>query len=225
MLWKCFLGGFSSFAWQRGTLQLIAVHLITLHNILEYMQIAIIQTEAANFVEMNVSFSKLLATTVHTVIPVPLYDLCCLPVLCWIMLVTLTGCVDGVKGSGKTMSLCHTVHYCSTQGWLVLHIPDGNTHTPRHGIHTDTQNNDDDDDNNLLSIAHLWVKNCKELLPSSYHASRFDQPIQASNWLRNFRTTNEHFLSKVVPPPQIDSGCQVHCQSKVWTRCNHHVIT
>jgi hypothetical protein len=32
-----FLGGFSSFAWQRGTFQLIAIHLITLHNILEYM--------------------------------------------------------------------------------------------------------------------------------------------------------------------------------------------
>nr|XP_029512770.1 28S ribosomal protein S29, mitochondrial-like [Oncorhynchus nerka] len=102
---------------------------------------------------------------------------------------TLRYLLYGVKGSGKTMSLCHTVHYCSTQGWLVLHIPD----------------------------AHLWVKNCKELLPSSYHASRFDQPIQASNWLRNFRTTNEHFLSKVAPPPQIDSGCQVQCQSKVWT--------
>ena len=40
---------FSSFAWQRGTLQLIAIHLNTLYNILEYMQIAIIQTEAANF--------------------------------------------------------------------------------------------------------------------------------------------------------------------------------
>ena len=38
---------FRSFAWQRGTLQSIAIHLITLHNILEYMQIAIIQTEAA----------------------------------------------------------------------------------------------------------------------------------------------------------------------------------
>ena len=40
--------GFSSFAWQRGTLQLIAIHLITLHNILEYLQIAIVQTEAAD---------------------------------------------------------------------------------------------------------------------------------------------------------------------------------
>lgn len=45
--------------------------------------------------------------------------------------------------------------------------------------------------------AHLWVKNCKELLPSSYNNSRFDQPIEASNWLRNFRVTNEHFLSKL----------------------------
>ena len=53
MQWKCFCR-FSSFAWQRGTLQLIAIHLITLPNILEYMQIAIIQTEAADFVKMNI---------------------------------------------------------------------------------------------------------------------------------------------------------------------------
>ena len=46
--------GFSSFPWQRGTLQLIAIHLITLHNILKYMQIAIIQTEAADFVKINI---------------------------------------------------------------------------------------------------------------------------------------------------------------------------
>lgn len=75
----------------------------------------------------------------------------------------------GLKGSGKTMSLCHVVHFCYTQGWLVLHIPD----------------------------AHIWVKNCKELLPSSYNKARFDQPLQASEWLRNFRTTNENFLSTI----------------------------
>ncbi|XP_045902038.1 28S ribosomal protein S29, mitochondrial isoform X2 [Micropterus dolomieu] len=75
----------------------------------------------------------------------------------------------GLKGSGKTMSLCHTIQFCYMQGWLVLHIPD----------------------------AHLWVKNCKELLPSSYNTSRFDQPLQATEWLRNFRITNEHFLSKI----------------------------
>lgn len=38
---------------------------------------------------------------------------------------TLTGAVDGITGSGKTMALCHAVHYCFNQGWLVLHIPDG----------------------------------------------------------------------------------------------------
>ncbi|XP_076135642.1 small ribosomal subunit protein mS29 [Alosa pseudoharengus] len=75
----------------------------------------------------------------------------------------------GVNGCGKTMSLCHTLHYCYTQGWLVLHIPD----------------------------AHLWVKNCKELLPSSFRPSRFDQPIEASHWLRNFKTTNEPLLAKL----------------------------
>jgi hypothetical protein len=48
--------GFSSFAWQRGTLQLIAIYLVTLHNILEYMQITIIQTEAADFVKINSCF-------------------------------------------------------------------------------------------------------------------------------------------------------------------------
>ena len=47
-------GGFSSFAWKRGTLQFILIHLITLHNILEYMQIGIIQTEAADFVKINI---------------------------------------------------------------------------------------------------------------------------------------------------------------------------
>jgi hypothetical protein len=59
-------GGFSSYAWQRGTLQLIAIHLITLHNILEYMKTAIIQTEAANLVNIYVSFSKLLPKAVYS---------------------------------------------------------------------------------------------------------------------------------------------------------------
>lgn len=49
-----------------------------------------------------------------------------------------------------------------------------------------------------LCAAHIWVKNCKELLPSSYNNARFDQPLQANDWLRNFRTTNENFLSKVA---------------------------
>lgn len=49
-----------------------------------------------------------------------------------------------------------------------------------------------------LYPAHIWVKNCKELLPSSYNKARFDQPLEANNWLRNFKTTNENVLSKVA---------------------------
>ncbi|NXU40460.1 RT29 protein, partial [Drymodes brunneopygia] len=76
---------------------------------------------------------------------------------------------DGERGTGKTMTLCHGVHFCSRQGWLVLHVPD----------------------------AHLWVKNCKELLQSSYKRGRLDQPLQASVWLRNFKTSNERFLNEI----------------------------
>ena len=47
---------FSSFAC--GTLQFIEIHLITLHNILEYMQIAIIQTEAADFEHLYLCHSQ-----------------------------------------------------------------------------------------------------------------------------------------------------------------------
>ncbi|KAM5256618.1 small ribosomal subunit protein mS29 [Ctenodactylus gundi] len=75
----------------------------------------------------------------------------------------------GEKGTGKTLSLCHVIHFCAKHNWLILHIPD----------------------------AHLWVKNCQELLQSTYNKERFDQPLEASTWLKNFRTTNEHFLSQI----------------------------
>lgn len=75
----------------------------------------------------------------------------------------------GEKGTGKTLSLCHSLHFCATQGWLTLHVPD----------------------------AHLWVKNCRELLQSTYNRARFDQPLEASSWLKNFKTANRRFLSQI----------------------------
>lgn len=81
----------------------------------------------------------------------------------------LTYASDGEKGTGKTLSLCHAIHFCAKHDWLILHIPD----------------------------AHLWVKNCRELLQSTYNKQRFDQPLEASTWLKNFKTTNERFLSQI----------------------------
>ncbi|XP_029791878.1 28S ribosomal protein S29, mitochondrial isoform X2 [Suricata suricatta] len=75
----------------------------------------------------------------------------------------------GEKGTGKTLSLCHVIHFCAKQDWLILHVPD----------------------------AHLWVKNCRGLLPSAYDRTRLDQPAEASAWLKNFKTTNERFLSQI----------------------------
>ncbi|XP_072404918.1 small ribosomal subunit protein mS29 isoform X2 [Chiloscyllium punctatum] len=77
--------------------------------------------------------------------------------------------VYGQKGCGKTLTLCNAVHYCARQDWLIVHIPD----------------------------AYLWVKNCKELMPSSYNQARFDQPMEASIWLKNFKITNERFLKQL----------------------------
>ncbi|XP_012870834.1 PREDICTED: 28S ribosomal protein S29, mitochondrial isoform X1 [Dipodomys ordii] len=75
----------------------------------------------------------------------------------------------GEKGTGKTLSLCHVTHFCAKHDWLILHIPD----------------------------AHLWIKNCRELLQSTFNKQRFDQPLEASTWLKNFKTTNERFLSQI----------------------------
>lgn len=38
--------------------------------------------------------------------------------------------LDGEKGTGKTLSLCHVIHFCAKQDWLILHIPDGKSVLP-----------------------------------------------------------------------------------------------
>ncbi|XP_051901638.1 28S ribosomal protein S29, mitochondrial isoform X2 [Pristis pectinata] len=77
--------------------------------------------------------------------------------------------IYGEKGCGKTLTLCNAVQYCAKQNWLILYVPD----------------------------AYLWVKHCKELMPSTYNQARFDQPLEASTWLKNFRITNERFLAEL----------------------------
>lgn len=48
-----------------------------------------------------------------------------------------------------------------------------------------------------VSAAHQWVKSCRGLLRSAYSRQRFDQPVEASSWLKSFKTANERFLSQV----------------------------
>ncbi|XP_069506116.1 small ribosomal subunit protein mS29 isoform X2 [Ambystoma mexicanum] len=78
--------------------------------------------------------------------------------------------IYGQRGTGKSLTLCHIVHYCARQDWLLVHIPD----------------------------AHILVKNCKEIMQSSYHKDRLDQPLEASTWLKSFKTINERFLKQIL---------------------------
>lgn len=106
------------------------------------------------------------------------------------------------------MTLCHLVHYCARQGWLVLHVPDGESADLRPAAKhpllctmllraKSTGEAQQKPARFLLLPAHLWVKNCRELLQSSYNKERLDQPLQASSWLKNFKTSNERFLKEV----------------------------
>jgi hypothetical protein len=42
-----------------------------------------------------------------------------------LVMFSLTSTLDGEKGTGKTLSLCHVIHFCAKHDWLILHIPDG----------------------------------------------------------------------------------------------------
>ena len=68
------LGGIQFICMAEGLCNLIKIHLITHHNILEYMQITIIQTEAAEFVKIH--FCVILKTFGHdcTVLSIFLKD-------------------------------------------------------------------------------------------------------------------------------------------------------
>ncbi|XP_030042202.1 small ribosomal subunit protein mS29 [Microcaecilia unicolor] len=78
--------------------------------------------------------------------------------------------IYGQRGTGKSLTLCHVVHYCARQDWLLVHVPD----------------------------VHILVKNCKELVPSSHNKGRYDQPLEASAWLKCFKITNERFLKQIL---------------------------
>ncbi|CAH1254663.1 DAP3 [Branchiostoma lanceolatum] len=67
----------------------------------------------------------------------------------------------GTRGTGKTLCLCHVLHYCTKQGWVVLFFPK----------------------------ASNWVKNVKEIQPSFHNAERYDQPLEAVSWLKTFKVS------------------------------------
>ncbi|CAH1797028.1 unnamed protein product [Owenia fusiformis] len=74
----------------------------------------------------------------------------------------------GSHGTGKTMSLAHIIHYCHSQGWMVLYVP----------------------------WPSSWNNKFRYLTNSSYKADRWDLPRESVSWLKQFKTINAEILEK-----------------------------
>lgn len=77
--------------------------------------------------------------------------------------------LSGPSGSGKTLCMDQVIHWCAKAGWLVLQIP----------------------------RVFSWVHSRSELRPSPRLPGCYDQPVEASNWLKNFRAANSEFLGQM----------------------------
>ncbi|XP_072037918.1 small ribosomal subunit protein mS29-like [Amphiura filiformis] len=83
----------------------------------------------------------------------------------------------GKKGSGKTMSLSHIIHYCHSQGWLIVHLPDASQM------------------NYKFKFDYIDNYSYKDSTP---YECMYDQPVYAAEWLAHFKQRNHKFLSEIT---------------------------
>lgn len=135
--------------------------------------------------------------------------------------------IDGKDGCGKTICLNQVVHWCWKAGWLVVHVPGGEwktctvqwpraynilsffSHSPFHAFSflptTTFPSSPLPLFSPLLHSPHppfffavsFWAHSRKELRPSQRYPGTYDQPLEASMWLKNFRSVNAKILKKV----------------------------
>lgn len=72
----------------------------------------------------------------------------------------------GKKGTGKSLTLMHVLHYAFKKGFLIAHIPWVGT----------------------------WMRYPKEHSNSELREGFIDQNLEISHWLLHFKTQNEHIL-------------------------------
>lgn len=75
----------------------------------------------------------------------------------------------GSGGSGKTMTIAHILHFCARNNWMIVHAP----------------------------WSSDWNCRYHEISPSSHKAGRMDLPVDAAEWLVNFRSQNLQFLKEI----------------------------
>jgi len=76
--------------------------------------------------------------------------------------------IYGPKGSGKSMTMLHIIHYCLLKDWIILHVPHGNKFAD--------------------------TKSRTQVIPSGWSDKRADHPEEATLWLNQFRAMNTNFL-------------------------------
>nr|CAG4647039.1 EOG090X05V1 [Megafenestra aurita]SVE92379.1 EOG090X05V1 [Megafenestra aurita] len=75
----------------------------------------------------------------------------------------------GNTGTGKSLSLAHILHYGSTAGFILVHVP----------------------------WVPNWFRKFKEVSPSIFHPNKYDHPIESVEWLRHFITQNGPLFQKL----------------------------
>nr|SVE70412.1 EOG090X05V1 [Daphnia similis]SVE71036.1 EOG090X05V1 [Daphnia similis]SVE72299.1 EOG090X05V1 [Daphnia similis] len=75
----------------------------------------------------------------------------------------------GKTGSGKSVSMAHILHYGSSAGMVLVHVP----------------------------WVPNWVRFPKDCTPSVIHPNKYDHPIQSVEWLKHFSTQNGPLMQKL----------------------------
>ncbi|KAK7486797.1 hypothetical protein BaRGS_00021944 [Batillaria attramentaria] len=75
----------------------------------------------------------------------------------------------GKRGSGRTLSLAHVLHFGLRDNWVLLYLP----------------------------WPCDWNKWPHEVSPSPYKSGRMDLPIEAAEWLVSFKAQNAHLLKDI----------------------------
>jgi hypothetical protein len=76
----------------------------------------------------------------------------------------------GSDGNGKTMALLQMLWYCAQADWICVHVPS----------------------------VFSWTYSRRDVRPSLMHEHLYDQPSEATQWLKNLKTLNSTQLTKLV---------------------------
>lgn len=99
--------------------------------------------------------------------------------------------IDGANGTGKSLTLAHLIHYGSTAGFILVHVP--------WGIETVES---------IILIRNIpyyfisiiapdWFRRFKEIVPSTTSPGKFDNPVESVQWLKHFSLQNGPLLQQL----------------------------